>query len=238
MMRRVYVGTSGWAYPSWKPGFYPAKVSAAKFLNYFSTRLNSVEVNYTFRKLPGEKLIQSWIDATPPDFKFAVKAHFRITHSRRLRDASDATRAFFASIEPLRDSGKLGPVLFQLPPNLKLGLPPLKDFLAGLPPGFRAAFEFRNTSWFNDEVFSVLRKANVALCVAESDEIETPSVSTADFSYVRLRKDKYSPAARKQIAERVTVLARCGDVFAYFKHSETPKGARYARALLKEFGGD
>ena len=232
-MGNIYAGTSGWAYSRWKPGFYPAKLSPARFLNYFSTRLNSVEANYTFRKLPGEKLLQRWIDATPPAFRFSVKAHFRITHSRRLRDAADATRVFFASIEPLRASGKLGPVLFQLPPNLKLDLSLLEDFLAGLPRDFRTAFEFRNVSWFNDEVFNALRKANVALCVAESDDLETPHVSTADFSYLRLRKEKYSPAARKDAAATLQNLARRGDVFAYFKHGETPKAARYAEMLMK-----
>ncbi|MGH9746041.1 MAG: DUF72 domain-containing protein [Candidatus Acidiferrales bacterium] len=232
-MGNIFAGTSGWAYSSWKPGFYPAKLAASKFLSYYSTRLNSVEVNYTFRSLPTEKLLQRWIDATPPGFKFAFKAHQRITHFMRLRDAAGPTLDFFASLQPMRKAEKLGPVLFQLPGNFQCDLKLLQGFLAGLPKQFSAAFEFRHTSWFNDEVFGALRKANVALCIAENEDLETPHVSTADFSYLRLRKGKYAPKTRKEIAARVTELAPRGDVFAYFKHEETPEGALYAESLLK-----
>jgi len=232
-MATIYVGTSGWAYTSWKPGFYPAKLSAAKFLNYYSTQLNSVEVNYTFRRLPSEKLLKRWIESTPPAFKFAVKAHFRITHSRRLRDVTKPTAEFVASLEPLRNAARLGPVLFQLPPNLKCEVKLLEGFLASLPNDIRAAFEFRNESWFCEEIYNVLRKFNVALCQAESADIETPPIATADFSYLRLRREKYSSKARAEAARRIMSLAQCGDVFVYFKHSETPKNARYAKNLLK-----
>ncbi|MGA8144377.1 MAG: DUF72 domain-containing protein [Candidatus Acidiferrales bacterium] len=235
-MGTVYAGTSGWAYASWKPGFYPARLGAAKFLSHYSSRLNSVEANYTFRRLPSEQLLSRWIEATPPDFKFAVKAHFRITHSRRLRNAAGAVRDFLVSIEPLREAERLGPVLFQLPPNRKLDLKLLEDFLAGLPRDFRFAFEFRDASWFNDDVFGALCRANAALCLAESEDLETPNVTTADFSYLRLRKEKYSLRARKEVDAKVEKLARRGDVFVYFKHGETPKGARYAIRLLKTTG--
>jgi uncharacterized protein YecE (DUF72 family) len=235
-MGKIYAGTSGWAYVSWKPLFYPAKLPAAKFLSYYSTRLNSVEVNYTFRSLPTEKLLGRWIDAASPDFKFAFKAHQGITHFRRLRDASGLALDFIASLEPMRKAEKLGPVLFQLPESLKADVKLLEDFLARLPSRFRAAFEFRDPSWFNDEVSNALRKANVALCEAESDDLETLHVSTADFSYLRLRKEKYSPKARKEAETRVAALARRGDVFVYFKHGETPEGAQHAEALLKNVG--
>jgi uncharacterized protein YecE (DUF72 family) len=231
-MGTVYAGTSGWAYPSWKPGFYPAKLSSARLLSYYASRLNSVEVNYTFRSFPTEKLLKGWIDVTPPGFKFAIKAHQKITHIMRLRDAAGATSEFLASLQPLRKVGKLAPVLFQLPPNLKCDLPLLKDFLAGLPRDFQATFEFRHSSWFNDEVFALLRKANVALCQAESETLETPKVETADFLYLRLRKERYSTSARKRLARRVAGLARRGDAFVYFKHEETPEGALYAKDLL------
>jgi uncharacterized protein YecE (DUF72 family) len=231
-MGTVYAGTSGWAYPSWKPGFYPAKLSSARFLSYYATRLNSVEVNYTFRSFPTEKSLKGWIDATPPGFKFAVKANQKITHIMRLRDAAGATSEFLASLQPLQVSKKLAPVLFQLPPNLKCDLPVLKDFLSGLPRDFRTTFEFRHSSWFSDEVFGLLRKANVALCQAESEFLETPKVETADFFYLRLRKEKYSTSARKELARRVAHLARRGDVFVYFKHEDTPEGALYAEDLL------
>ncbi len=184
---KIYAGTSGWAYASWKPGFYPAKLSSKKFLEYYASRLNSVEVNYTFRAVPTEKLLTGWIEATPPEFKFAIKAHQRITHFKRLRDADDVTLEFLESLKPLRKAKKLAPVLFQLRGDFKCDVPLLKDFLKGLSRGTQAAFEFRNASWFCDEVYDALRKANIALCQAESDDIETPNVITADFSYLRLK---------------------------------------------------
>jgi uncharacterized protein YecE (DUF72 family) len=232
-MAIVYAGTSGWAYPSWRPAFYPAGLGSAKFLAYYSTRLNSVEVNYTFRSLPTRDLLQDWIRATPPHFIFAVKAPQQITHFKRLRGATGATSKFIACLKPLRKARKLGPVLFQLPPNFKCDLPLLAKFLPGISRQLRAAFEFRHPSWFTEEVFATLSKANVALCLAESEKLETPNVQTADFSYLRLRKDKYSPSARKQLAAKVSRLARRGDVFIYFKHEGTPEGALYAERLLK-----
>lgn len=231
-MTNVYAGTSGWAYSTWKPDFYPAKLGAAKFLSYYATRLNSVEVNYTFRRIPTEKLLTGWIEATPADFKFAVKAHQAITHFKRLRNAGEATAEFMASLEPLRAAKKLGPVLFQLPPFLKCDAALLKGFLAGLPRKTRSAFEFRHASWFNEEVYGLLRRANVALCLAESDDLETPDVETADFSYLRLRKESYPAKVRKEMARKVAGLSRRGNVYAYFKHEDTPEGALYAEDLL------
>jgi uncharacterized protein YecE (DUF72 family) len=229
-MGHVYAGTSGWAYGSWKPEFYPTKLSATRFLNHYAGRLNSVEENYTFRQIAGDELLLRWAEATPADFQFAVKAHQRITHIKRLRDAVEITADFVASLEPLRKAKKLGPVLFQLPPNFKCDVARLREFLAGLPSWVRAAFEFRHESWFSEEVYATLRKGEAALCLAESDELETPEVVTADFCYLRLRKKRYS---RKAVAERVRRLATGGDVFVYFKHEETPEGALRAEALLR-----
>lgn len=231
-MATVYAGTSGWAYASWKPDFYPQRLSAAKFLGYYSSRLNSVEVNYTFRSTPTEKLLTGWIEATPPNFRFTIKAHQKITHIKRLRDAGEDTERFVSSLEPLRAAGKLGPVLFQLPPFLKCDLPRLEDFLAALPRPLRAAFEFRHESWFSDAVFDALRKANAALCEAESEKLETPQVQTADFAYLRLRKETYSAKTLKELTARVKELAHRGDVFVYFKHEDTPEGAQCAETLL------
>jgi uncharacterized protein YecE (DUF72 family) len=230
-MGDTYAGTSGWAYASWKPEFYPAKLSAARFLSHYAERLNSVEVNSTFRQIAGEESLLRWAEATPGDFRFAVKAHQRITHSKRLRDVAETAAEFLASLEPLRKAKKLGPVLFQLPPNFKCDVARLRDFLAGLPPWVRAAFEFRHESWFSEDVYSTLRKGGAALCLAESEELKTPEVVTADFHYLRLRKERYS---RKTVAQRVRRLARSGDVFAYFKHEETPEGALHAEALLRQ----
>jgi uncharacterized protein YecE (DUF72 family) len=236
-MSQVYAGTSGWAYATWKPDFYPAKLSSAKFLGYYAGRLNSVELNYTFRRFPTEKLLAGWIEATPPGFKFAVKAHQTITHIKRLGDTSSFTSDFLAALEPLREAGKLGPVLFQLPPFLKCDLPLLKTFLDKLPHTVRPTFEFRHSSWFNGEVYDLLRNADAALCHAESEKLETPRVQTASFSYLRLRKEDYSAKARKELSQSVAKLAQEGDVFVYFKHEETAEGALYAEALLSSTKG-
>jgi uncharacterized protein YecE (DUF72 family) len=231
-MGKLYAGTSGWAYPQWKPDFYPAKLAAAKFLGYYSSRLNSVELNYTFRRFPTEKLLTGWIASTPADFKFAVKAHQTITHIKRLKECEEPAARFLASLGSLREAGKLGPVLFQLPPFLRCDLPRLKDFLTALPRDARVAFEFRHDSWFSDEVFGVLRDANAALCEAESEKLQTPNVQTADFAYLRLRKQGYSTQERAELAQKIAELTRKGDVFTYFKHEDTPEGALYAEGLL------
>lgn len=230
---KIYAGTSGWAYAVWKPAFYPAKLAAAKFLQYYATRLNSVEVNMTFRRHPTEKLLLGWSGAVPDNFQFAIKAHQSITHFARLRGVAGATVDFLSSLEPLREAKKLGPVLFQLPPDLRYDLPRLKEFVGGLPRDVRAAMEFRHGTWFVPETYEVLRTKNVALCLAESDDRETPDVSTADFSYFRLRKQEYSAAARRTIAKRVSEAVQSGDVYVYFKHEDTPDGALHAEELLK-----
>jgi uncharacterized protein YecE (DUF72 family) len=232
-MAMIYAGTSGWAYPAWKPEFYPAKLASAKFLGYYSGRLNSTEVNYTFRRFPTEKLLNGWAGATPAPFKFAIKAHQKITHVQRLYDTAEFTKDFMGALRPLQDADKLGPVLFQLPPYLKCDPPRLKNFLAELPKNHRVAFEFRDASWFCDETYDLLRGANAALCIAESEKLETPQVRTADFCYLRLRDpEKLSSAeARKELRDRVKDLAQLGDVFVYFKHEDSPEGAIRAEEL-------
>jgi len=232
---KVYAGTSGWAYATWKPEFYPAKLKAADFLGYYATRLNSVELNYTFRRFPTEKLLLGWIAATPGGFKFAVKAHQTITHIKRLREAGEWTSQFIAALRPLADEDKLGPVLFQLPPFLKCDLQLLADFVKELPRGTRAAVEFRHETWFTEDVYALLRQANVALCQAESEKLATPEVQTADFAYFRLRKEKYPSQTRTALAEKVSGLLPQGDVFVYFKHEDTAEGALYAETLLAAF---
>jgi uncharacterized protein YecE (DUF72 family) len=229
---KIFAGTSGWAYATWKPDFYPAKLASAKFLGHYATRLNSVEVNYTFRHWATKKLLSGWIAATPAEFKFAVKANQSITHIKRLRDVAKPTAEFVASLDPLADAEKLGPILFQLPPYLKCDLLLLDDFLGGLPRHTRAAMEFRHASWFSDDVFDRLGRANVALCEAESDKLTTPEIATANFRYFRLRMEEYSAAARKAISKKVADAAQNGDVFVYFKHEDTPEGALYAESLL------
>jgi uncharacterized protein YecE (DUF72 family) len=229
----LFAGTSGWSYPSWKPGFYPAKLAAAKFLQHYSTRLNTVEVNYTFRHYASEKTQQGWCATTPEGFRFSVKAHQRITHIKKLRDAGEDARSFLTGLQPLSEAGKLGCVLFQLPPFLKADDALLRDFLQALPTG-RFSFEFRHVSWFTDEIFALLKEKGAALCVAESEKLETPDVVTADFCYYRMRKPEYSAEERKQISTKLAGHdAAERDVLIYFKHEETPEGALIAEELLK-----
>ena len=237
-MAKLYAGTSGWSYTSWKPNFYPAKLPSAKFLEYYASRLNTVEINYTFRRYAPEKTLNNWIAATPPEFKFSLKAHQNITHVKRLRDASEHARSFLASLQPIAQAGKLGMVLFQLPPFLKADVPLLEEFLAALPKPACFAFEFRHASWFTDETFETLRRHNAALCVAESEKLETPDVVTASFCYYRMRKPEYSAEERKLLAGKLERHAKENrDVFVYFKHEETPDGALNAEELLKSAGG-
>src|SRR5208283_4407376 len=179
-MATLYAGTSGFAYSTWKPGFYPDKLPAKSFLKHYAGRLNAVEINYTFRRLPAAATLASWVEATPAGFVFAVKANQRITHILRLNNAGQATEVFFRAIDPLRSARRLGPVLFQLPPNLKCDVPLLADYVALLPPDIRHAFEFRNTSWLAEPVYELLRRHGIALCLAESEKLEIPEVITSD----------------------------------------------------------
>jgi uncharacterized protein YecE (DUF72 family) len=234
-MAQLFVGTSGWAYPSWKPGFYPEKLAQAKFLPYYATQLNTVEVNLTFRQLLKDTTAQKWITQTPDKFRFSIKAHQVLTHIKRLKNTEEFLPRFLATIEPLAAAGKIGPVLFQLPPNMKVDVELLNSFLSTVPRGVRAAFEFRNQSWFSDEVFSLLKENNRALCIAETEERVTPDEVTADFCYYRYRKPEYSADERRAMVNRMREHMNAGrDTYAYFKHEETPQGAIYAVDVLKE----
>jgi uncharacterized protein YecE (DUF72 family) len=234
-MPQVFAGTSGWAYPSWKPAFYPEKLAQKKFLGYYTTQLNTVEVNFTFRQLVKETTIQNWIQESPANFRFGVKAHQVITHIKRLKGTEDFLPRFLATIEPLASAGKLGPVLFQLPPNLKMDTVLLKDFIAILPRTVPAAFEFRHESWFVEQTWDVLRSYQVALCVAETETRTTPDVTTAAFTYYRFRKPSYTDEEHRSMLSRVREhIANGRNVFAYFKHEETPAGALLAVEMLRE----
>lgn len=236
-MPQLFAGTSGWAYPSWKPDFYPAKLPQKKFLSHYATQLNTVEVNFTFRQLVKESTIQNWIRETPANFRLGVKAHQVITHIKRLKGTEDFVPRFLATIAPLASAGKLGPVLFQLPPNLKADTTLLKDFLALLPRTLPMAFEFRHESWFADSTWEVLRAGGAALCVAETEERTTPDIVTGAFAYYRFRKPTYTADERRAMVERIQEHLGAGrDVFAYFKHEETPQGALYAVDVLRECG--
>jgi len=236
-MPNLFIGTSGWAYPSWKPGFYPEKLAQTKFLTYYATQLNTVEVNLTFRQLLKDTTAQKWIEQTPQEFRFTIKAHQVITHIKRLKNSEEFLQRFISTIEPLSQAGKIGCVLFQLPPNLKADPKLLQDFLPAIPRGVKAAFEFRHKSWFADDIFSCLKQHNRALCVAETEERGTPDVVTADFCYYRYRKPEYTPEERQAMLRRMQEhLSNGRDSYAYFKHEETPQGAIYAVDVLKQAG--
>ena len=230
---KLYCGTSGFAYPSWKPEFYPEKLPSTKFLPYYATWLNSLEVNYTYRRLAAAATFDMGGATTPDGFLFLPKAHMKITHSFKLEGAEEFTRAFLESLNPLREAGRLGPILFQLPPAFKQDLVRLAKFVGLLPRGLRAAFEFRNASWFNEETYTILKDSNVALCLAENENLETPHVLTADFVYLRLRKPDYVESELNSITYRVLQYLGNGyPTYAIFKHEETPAGAINAEKLL------
>jgi uncharacterized protein YecE (DUF72 family) len=232
---KLYCGTSGFSYDSWRPVFYPEKLPSSKFLAHYATRLNAVEVNYTYRRIALASTFEKWIQATPDGFVFLPKAHMKITHSLKLRGAEEFTRVFLDSLAPMRCGGRLGPILFQLPPSLKVDIPLLAEFLKCLPGSVRAAFEFRNATWFDEEVYEVLRAANAALCMAENENLEAPHVLTADFVYLRLRKPDYTQSELGSIAYRIQqYLANSYPTYAIFKHEETPAGALHAENLLRE----
>ncbi len=214
---RVLVGTSGYSYKEWKPTFYPKDVPASGFLRYFAERLPTVEINNTFYRMPTAKLVDGWLGEVPPTFTFAVKAPQRITHISKLLDAKETTEAFVRVVDRL--AGRLGPLLFQLPPFLRKDVPRLATFLRGVPAGHRVAFEFRHASWFDDEVWSTLRAHGVALCVAEGEALASPLVATADWGYVRLRKDEYPDALLQAWATKIRAQP-WKDAFVYVKHDE------------------
>jgi uncharacterized protein YecE (DUF72 family) len=226
---RTLIGTSGYSYPAWKGAFYPPDLPARKFLAYYATRLATVEINNTFYRMPSAKLVQSWCDEAPEGFVFAIKAPQRITHQQRLRDAGDNVAALLRAVELLAD--KQGPILFQLPPFLKKDVPLLADFLAGLPKRCRAAFEFRHASWFADDTYEALRAGGATLCIADAEKLTTPVEATADWGYLRLRREDYVEADVRAWADKIAAQ-RWQDAFVYFKHEDAAQGPKLA-ALLR-----
>jgi len=227
----IYVGTSGWSYPIWKPEFYPKDVASKNFLKFYATKLSSVEVNYTFRSRLLEKTAMGWMADVGPNFRFALKANQFITHIRRLKNVEEPLQRFLPTLQPL--ATQLGPVLFQLPPNLKADVPLLRDFLALLPRSFKAAFEFRHESWFSDEVYQTLRDRNATLCVALTEKLSTPEVRTASFIYFRFRQPSYTPDELKKLTDRIARCVADGlETYAFFKHEEDPRSPLNAMEVL------
>src|ERR1700676_2754882 len=231
----IWVGTSGYNYPEWKGSFYPATLPAAKMLPYYAARFPTVEINYTFYRMPTEKLVSGWAAQTPSPYRLTLKAPRRIPHDSRLKNCGELVSAFCGVAGTLGD--KLGALLFQLPPNAKKDLPLFDAFLADLPPKLCAAFEFRHQSWLDEEVYERLSKRNLALCVADSERMSTPVRLTADYAYFRLRDEGYTPDDIARWADSIRrETASCRDVFVYFKHEEEGKGPEFARMLMDRLG--
>jgi uncharacterized protein YecE (DUF72 family) len=226
-----HVGTSGYSYKEWKGSFYPEDLPAKQMLRYYAGRFRSVEMNNTFYRMPKADALKALVDEVPAGFQFAIKAPQRITHFQRLRGADESVSHFLEVTGVLKEH--LGPLLFQLPGNFKKDLPRLREFLALLPPGRRAAFEFRHESWFDQEVFDALRERQVALCVAEAEDTpETPLISTADWGYLRLRLPAYGDADLKKWVTRIAEQ-KWRDVFVFFKHEDEGKGPKFADRFLQ-----
>src|SRR5579863_9382149 len=230
---KIRIGASGFSYKEWLGHFYPAKLAGAKMLAYYAERLPTVEINYTFRRMPKASVFEGWVGKTPADFRFALKAPQRITHIARLRDTKESLDYFVRIAGALAD--RLGPVLFQLPPDLPCDDALLGDFLSELDGRVRGAFEFRNRSWFNDRVFEILRNNKAALCIAESEKLASPIESTAPHVYLRLRKETYDDAELEVWAARIRALARDADeIYIFFKHeSAAPDLASRLTAMVK-----
>ncbi|MGQ0732581.1 MAG: DUF72 domain-containing protein [Acidobacteriota bacterium] len=226
----ILIGTSGYNYPEWKGSFYPSDLPTAKMLPFYAARFATVEINYTFYRMPTAKIVAGWASQVPTDFRFTLKAPRRITHDRRLRDVADPVRAFCEAAAEL--GPRLGALLFQLPPSFKKDLAVLDGFLDVLPPRVCGAFEFRHDSWLDDEVYARLRDRNLALCLADTESRSTPVVITADYAYFRLRDEGYTEADIARWADAVEDLhGRCKDVFVYFKHEDEGKGALFGQMM-------
>jgi uncharacterized protein YecE (DUF72 family) len=223
------IGTSGYNYPEWRGSFYPEKFPTAKMLAYYAERFNTVEVNYTFYRMPTAALLDGWAKGTPDPFTFTLKAPRRITHDSKLQRCEDLTQVFCRTAAGL--GSKLGTLLFQLPPTFKRDDSVLAAFIDLLPDGTHAAFEFRHASWHDDTVFALLRRRNLALCVADSDKMSTPVVATADYAYFRLRDEGYQDDDIQRWASTIAALDGPRDAYVYFKHEEHGKGPLFAASL-------
>lgn len=229
-----YVGTSGYAYKEWKGSFYPDDLPAAEMLTYYGERFRAVEINNTYYRVPKTSVVESWTAEVPPEFKFVLKASQRITHMRRLKDVEEPLSYMLRATSALKD--RMGPVLFQLPSNMKKDAARLRDFLAQVPTHYRAALEFRHASWFDDEVFAILRDNRAALCIVEAEEgLETPFVATAEWGYLRLRNEEYTKPELKAWAKRVQEQD-WQDAFVFFKHEDAGKGPALAKKFLELVG--
>jgi len=228
--KKLLAGASGYSFKEWKGAFYPPSIKPDAMLAFYAERLPTVEINNTFYQMPKTAVLENWARQTPDAFRFAIKASRRITHMARLKadGAADSVRFLYRNLAVL--GPKRGPVLYQLPPFLKKDLPRLSEFLGVLPEGHGAAFEFRNDTWFADDVYDALKRAGAALCLSErADNAPPPLVETAPWGYVRLRLEVYSEEDLQRWAARLTAAA-WGEIYVYFMHE--PTAPAYARALM------
>ena len=233
---QLFTGTSGFAYKEWKGAFYPEAIRNEDMLSYYASHFRSVEINNSFYRMPAEKTLTQWTEQVPPEFRFVLKAPQRITHFTRLKEESkDPLEYFLKTAQTM--GNQLGPLLFQLPPNMKLDLPRLQNFLSWLPPEIRAAFEFRHNSWFDDDVYDALRAVNASLCIADTEDEQTPRIATAgDWGYLRLRRVEYSPADVAEWAAWTRAQA-WAEAFVFFKHEDAGTGPRLAKEFEAAFAG-
>jgi uncharacterized protein YecE (DUF72 family) len=228
---RILAGTSGWSFKEWKGSFYPKDLPDDGMLGFYAGRFPTVEINNTFYRMPKESVLLDWVAKVPPEFRFAIKASQRITHHGRLKDVADSLEYFTRVTSSLGE--QRGPTLFQLPPNLKKDLPRLAEFLAILPRGWRSSFEFRHSSWFDDDVYEALRGRDAALCIADHDDFETPAVRTASWGYARLHRLTYDEAALAAWRARLSGLG-AEEMYVFFKHDETAgSGPAAAEAFIR-----
>ncbi len=230
---RLLIGTSGYSYAPWKGVFYPEKLPAAEMLTFYAGRFPTVEINNTFYRMPDPKTLERWATETPDGFVFGLKSPKRITHDKRLADADDSVKRFWEVAASL--GGKLGPILFQLPPFLRKDLPRLEAFLAALPPGIKAAFEFRHTSWFTDDVYAALRTKGAALCAADTDEEEAVIEPTTGWGYLRLRRQDYDDTSLTTWAKKIRGQS-WQTAYVYFKHEDEGRGPKLAERLIQLTG--
>jgi uncharacterized protein YecE (DUF72 family) len=227
----LFVGTSGYSYKEWKGSFYPEKIPAKEMLRYYSERLSTVEINATFYRMPQKSMLENWKEQVPPGFRFSLKAPQRVTHFKRLKEADQETDYFLETASVLAD--QLGPVLFQLPPNMKKDFARLEAFLAHLPSQTRAAFEFRHPTWFEDDVLELLQNHGRPLVISDTDDLPASHIDkTADWGYLRLRRVNYSDETLAEWWERMK-QQQWQDAFVFFKHEDEGTGPKLAARFLE-----
>jgi uncharacterized protein YecE (DUF72 family) len=236
---KYYVGTSGWVYPHWRNVFYPPKLAQSKWLEFYTDHFSSVELNYSFYRLPSDRSFSNWRDASPDGFRYAVKASRLITHMRRLKDIDEPLETFINRARNL--SEKLGPLLYQLPPNMHRNDELLERFLSVLPNEFRHVIEFRHETWFDEKVFDTLRRHNIGFCVFDMPDLPCPLLATSDFAYIRFHGSNmpylssYSNDELDEWAKRILLLSKdLNAIYIYFNNDAEGFSVRNAQTLSRK----